>query len=182
MADSLVTVLEKAVIRDDLNNYECPIRMPEAHCQHGGHPTQIKKKKAQDWSSSTRMWPITGDRTCRARPRASFQWAGSCLVCINCLWGPTANPTLWGLEFIPLLPQRSNSSGNSGLTCDILFSRKVSSQSLRCAVLFIVKIPQSIREPAALPVQVMFKKGKPMGFVVQYSAVEVAECCQQRII
>lgn len=100
----------------------------------------------------------------------------------HCLWGPTANPTLWGLEFIPLLPQRSNSSGNSGLTCDILFSRRVSSQSLRCAVLFIVKIPQSIREPAALPVQVMFKKGKPMGFVVQHSAVEVAESCQQRII
>lgn len=49
-------------------------------------------------------------------------------------------------------------------------------------MLFIVKIPQSIQEPAALPVQVMFKKGKPMGSVVQHSAVEVAESCQQRII
>lgn len=48
MAGSIVTVLEKAVITDDLNSYECPIRMPEAHCQHGGHPTQINKKKAQD--------------------------------------------------------------------------------------------------------------------------------------
>lgn len=44
-------------------------------------------------------------------------------------------------------------------------------------MLFIVKIPQSIREPAALPVQVMFKKGKPMGSVMQHSSVEVVVSC-----
>lgn len=56
------------------------------------------------------------------------------------------------------------------------------SQSLRCAVLFIVKIPQSIQEPAALPVQVMLKKGEWIGILVQHSAVEVAVSCQQCII
>lgn len=37
-------------------------------------------------------------------------------------------------------------------------ARRVWSQSLRCAVLFIVKIPQSIKEPAALPVQAVCLK------------------------
>lgn len=100
----------------------------------------------------------------------------------HCLWGPIANPALWGFGFVPLFPLKSNSSGDAGLTCDILFFRRVLSQSLRCAVLFIVKIPQSIQEPAALPVQVMLKKGEWIGILVQHSAVEVAVSCQQCII
>lgn len=41
-------------------------------------------------------------------------------------------------------------------------------------MLFIVKTPQSIQEPAALPVQVMLKKGKPIRFPVKHSAVVIA--------
>lgn len=37
-------------------------------------------------------------------------------------------------------------------------ARRAWSQSLRCAVLFIVKIPHSIQEPAALPVQAACSK------------------------
>lgn len=49
-------------------------------------------------------------------------------------------------------------------------------------MLFIVKNPQSIKEPAALPAQVMTKKGKLISFLVQHSAVVVAVFYQEYII
>ncbi|KAK7810061.1 hypothetical protein U0070_008248 [Myodes glareolus] len=64
-------------------------------------------------------------------------------------------------EVVPMKEERTTAPSDgkarvNRVSCDS--ARKVSSQSLRCAVLFIVKIPQSIREPAALPVQAVCSK------------------------
>lgn len=56
-------------------------------------------------------------------------------------------------------PTTAPSSGKAQLSLVPLDSaRRAWSQSLRCVVLFIVKILQSIQEPAALPVQAVCLK------------------------
>lgn len=95
-----------------------------------------------------------------------FRWAGSCFVCVTTFEAQQPILNFGGLDSSCFFPQRSNSSGNSGLTPNILFFRKVLSQSLRCAVLFIVKTPQIIQESAAPLVQVMLEKGKLISFLV----------------
>lgn len=66
-----------------------------------------------------------------------------------------------GVKVVPMKeePTTAPSDGKAWLS-HVSFdsARRAWSQSLRCTVLFIVKIPQSIQEPAVLPVQAVCLK------------------------